>query len=53
MLRTSFKLPEAADLVEAAVQGVLQDGLRTRDIAWGGPYIKGSEMTQALLTRLN
>lgn len=53
MLRTSFQLPEAADLVEAAVQGVLQDGLRTRDIAWGGPYIKGSEMTQALLTRLN
>ncbi len=53
MLRMSLKLPEAADAVEAAVNDVLESGLRTRDIAWGGPYIKGSEMTEALLSRLN
>ncbi len=53
MLRMSFGLPEAADMVEAAVEDALESGLRTRDIAWGGPYIKGSEMTEALLNRLN
>lgn len=53
MLRMSLGLPDAADIVEAAVDEVLQSGLRTRDIAWGGPYVRGSEMTRALLSRIN
>ncbi|MDI9520471.1 MAG: 3-isopropylmalate dehydrogenase [Bacillota bacterium] len=52
MLRLSFGLSEEADRIENAVDKVLQQGLRTRDIAWGGPYIKGSEMTKALLSAL-
>lgn len=52
MLRMSFGLHEAADLMEKAVDSVLEAGLRTRDIARGGPYIKGSEMTNALLDRI-
>ena len=35
MLRYSLGLPEAAGAVEAAVQGVLDDGVRTADIAGG------------------
>jgi 3-isopropylmalate dehydrogenase len=52
MLRMSFGLHAAADLMEKAVDSVLEAGLRTRDIARGGPYIKGSEMTNALLDRI-
>jgi 3-isopropylmalate dehydrogenase len=52
MLRMSFGLHAVADLMEKAVDSVLEAGLRTRDIARGGPYIKGSEMTNALLDRI-
>ena len=52
MLRLSFGLTEEADAVEKAVDDVLAAGLRTKDIAWGGPSISGSAMTKALLERL-
>ncbi len=52
MLRLSFDLDEEAAAVEQAVDRVLNQGLRTKDIAWGGPFIKGSEMTKALLNAL-
>ncbi|NLZ89549.1 MAG: 3-isopropylmalate dehydrogenase [Clostridiales bacterium] len=52
MLRMSFGLHAVADLMEKAVDSVLEAGLRTRDIARGGPYIKGSEMANALLDRI-
>ena len=52
MLRLSFGLNKEADAVEKAVDDVLAAGLRTKDIAWGGPSISGSDMTKALLERL-
>lgn len=52
MLRLSFGLEKEAAAVEEAVDAVLKDGLRTRDIARGGAFIKGSEMTRALLEKL-
>jgi 3-isopropylmalate dehydrogenase len=52
MLRLSFGLSKEADAVEKAVDDVLAEGLRTRDIAWGGPSISGSAMTKALVERL-
>ncbi len=53
MLRLSFGLMEEAKALESAVETVLQNGLRTRDIAWGGPSINGSDMTKALLEALH
>ena len=52
MLRLSFGLTKEADAVEKAVDEVLNQGLRTRDIAWGGPSVSGSAMTKALVDRL-
>jgi len=52
MLRLSFGLHKEAAAVEKAVDDVLAAGLRTKDIAWGGPSISGSAMTKALLERL-
>ncbi|WP_334155155.1 3-isopropylmalate dehydrogenase [Tepidimonas sp.] len=42
MLRFSLKQPEAADRIEAAVQKVLADGLRTADIASEGCTVVGT-----------
>ena len=52
MLRLSFGLTKEADAVEKAVDEVLNQGLRTRDIAWGGSSVSGSAMTKALVDRL-
>lgn len=52
MLRLSFNLEKEADAVEQAVNKALEKGLRTRDIARGGAYIPGDEMTRALLQSL-
>ncbi len=49
MLNLSFGLTQEAQAVEAAVAKALQQGARTRDIAAGGAYIKGSEMTDLIL----
>ena len=42
MLRFSLKQPEAAERIEAAVQKVLADGLRTADIASDGCTVVGT-----------
>ena len=52
MLRLSFGLTEAADAIETAVDAVLAAGLRTKDIARGGPHIGSDAMTRALLDQL-
>jgi len=52
-LRYSFGLGEAADLVEKAIAGVLDQGLRTRDIAVAGQNTVGTgEMGDAVLREL-
>ena len=52
-LRYSFGLGEAADLVEKAIAGVLDQGLRTRDIAAAGQNTVGTgEMGDAVLREL-
>ncbi|HBH26673.1 MAG TPA: 3-isopropylmalate dehydrogenase [Rhodospirillaceae bacterium] len=51
-LRYSLGLPEAADRVEAAVQGAL-DGARTPDIAADGiPVVSTAQMGDAVVARL-
>lgn len=52
MLRLSFGLEQEAAAIEQAVDGALASGLRTRDIARGGAYVSGEEMTCALLERI-
>ena len=51
-LRHSFELTEEAAAVEAAVDRVLQDGLRTADIAGGGPAVSTTEMGDAVVAAL-
>jgi len=52
-LRYSFGLGEAADLVEKAIAAVLDQGLRTRDIAVAGQNTVGTgEMGDAVLREL-
>jgi 3-isopropylmalate dehydrogenase len=54
MLRYSLNQPEAADSVEQAVSAVLDQGLRTGDIAEAGMAVIGtSEMGDAVLAALN
>jgi 3-isopropylmalate dehydrogenase len=43
MLRHSLAMPDAADTVEAAVEGVLNDGFRTADIAGPGTTVVTTE----------
>ncbi len=45
MLRYSLSMPEAGDAIETAVQGVLDDGYRTSDIA-GGPNERGVKVVK-------
>ncbi len=54
MLRYSFSLAEEADCIEAAVDKVLNDGLRTADIAGesGAMPLSTTEMTDAIIARL-
>lgn len=52
MLRYSFGMTKEADNIEAAVEKVLEDGLRTGDIARGGETIGTAEMGDAVVARL-
>lgn len=52
MLRYSFGMLEEADNIEKAVQKVLEDGLRTGDIARGGEALGTVEMGDAVVARL-
>ncbi len=49
LLRNSLGLPDEAAAVEAAVQGALADGVRTRDL---GGEASTAEMGQAVRDRL-
>ena len=52
MLRHSFGLEDEARAIEAAVEGAIAAGLRTADIAAGGPAVGTRAMGEAILTRL-
>jgi 3-isopropylmalate dehydrogenase len=52
MLRYSLAEPALADKVDAAVQAVLEQGLRTGDIAAGGPSIGTAAMGNAVVAAL-
>ncbi|MCL1796179.1 MAG: 3-isopropylmalate dehydrogenase [Clostridia bacterium] len=53
MLRYSLERPEAAVLIEKAVDKVLEDGVRTADIAGAGQVPVGTkEMGEAIIARL-
>jgi len=52
MLRYSLGRPEQADRVETAVRKVLAQGLRTADIAAGGPPVGTREMGDAVVAAL-
>ena len=52
-LRYSFDLPEAAGKVEAAISAVLDQGLRTADIAAKGqPAVATGAMGDAIVAEL-
>jgi 3-isopropylmalate dehydrogenase len=56
MLQHGLGLPEQADRIERAVEGVLDAGLRTPDIGTGGEgeqQVGTAEMTDAVLARLD
>ena len=52
MLNLSFGLAEEAKAVETAVERVLASGARTKDIAAGGDFIAGAEMTKRIIEAL-
>ena len=52
-LRHSARRPEAAAAIERAVNAAITDGLRTADLAAGGPHLSTSEMGDAVVDRLN
>ena len=52
MLNLSFGLADEAKAIENAVETVLATGARTKDIAAGGAYITGAEMTQKIIAAL-
>lgn len=52
MLRYSLGLEEEATLIEEAVSSVLEEGLRTADIAAGGSAVSTTEMATAILNAL-
>ncbi len=51
-LRHSLGLPDDAAAIERAVNATLDDGLRTPDIAAGGPVVSTVEMGDAVIARL-
>ena len=53
MLRYSFGLEQEAEAVSQAVEHALASGLRTPDIAAGGPSISTGQMTGAIVERIN
>ncbi len=52
LLRTSLGLDAEAQAVEEAVAAVIGDGVRTADIASGGPARSTSEVGQAIVERI-
>ena len=52
MLNLSFGLEAEARAVETAVENVLKAGARTRDIAAGGAFVTGGEMTRRIIEAL-
>ena len=52
MLRHSFGLEAEARAIEAAVEGAIAAGIRTADIAAGGPAVGTRAMGDAILARL-
>lgn len=53
MLRYSLNQSQLADRIEQVAYAVLDQGLRTRDIADGGSYVSTQEMGGAVVTALN
>jgi 3-isopropylmalate dehydrogenase len=51
-LRHSLNLDEEADAMEDAIDRVLDDGLRTRDIARGGDFVGTEAMGSAVVARV-
>jgi len=49
MLRMSFDLGKEADAIETAVEAVLEQGYRTRDIAAGMPSVGTAEITRKII----
>lgn len=52
LLRYSLGLEDEARLIERAVDQVLDDGLRTPDIAAGGPSVGTAAMADAVIARI-
>ena len=52
MLRYSLNLSAAADAIDAAVARVLEAGIRTPDIAAGGPSVSTGDMGDAVAAQL-
>jgi len=52
MLRYSLNRADLAKLIEQAVSNVLDQGMRTEDIADGGSYVSTSEMGDAVVKAL-
>jgi 3-isopropylmalate dehydrogenase len=52
-LRHSLHLEEEAASVEAAVEAVLESGLRTKDIAAGGPHVGTTAMDDAVVAQIS
>ena len=52
MLRFSFDMNDEADRIEAAVEAVLNKGLRTADLGGGEASLKTTEITEAILSEL-
>jgi 3-isopropylmalate dehydrogenase len=52
LLRHALKLEIEAGAIEAAVERTLQDGVRTVDLAQGGPSVGTREMGEAVVARV-
>jgi 3-isopropylmalate dehydrogenase len=52
LLRSSLGRADAADAIDAAVAGVLGDGLRTADVAAGGSAVGTRAMADAIARRI-
>lgn len=53
MFEYSFDRVDAARAVEAAIEAALNDGVRTGDVAGGGPSVGTREMADAVIERLS
>lgn len=53
MLRYSLDQSQLTDRIEQAVNDLLDQGLRTRDIADGGSCVSTQEMGNAVVSALN